>query len=249
MTQRVLRVQNIYKSFHVGENDVQILRGIDFDVSEGDFLVLFGPSGCGKSTLLHTILGLESPTSGAISYSDSVTFSKMGEDDRSDFRKRQIGMIYQQSNWIRSLSVLDNVAFPLTMLGESDRKASLLARQALGLVGMLQWEAYIPMELSSGQQQRVALARAVATDPNFIIADEPTGNLDFESGQELMHLLKFMNEKKGKTILMVTHDLEYIGFAKSAIRMCDGQIVGKYTEGDREALMHRIIGKRGVEIS
>ncbi len=248
MNQPILRVQNIFKSFHVGSTDVPILKDVSFDIATGDFLVLFGPSGCGKSTLLHTILGLESATEGGVRYFEDVSFSQMSEDDRSDFRKRHIGMVYQQSNWIRSLSVLENVAFPLTMIGESDQVAFDRARQSLSLVGMLDKASYAPMELSSGQQQRVALARAIITDPDFIIADEPTGNLDFESGQELMHLLKYLNDKAGKTILMVTHDLEYIGFAKTAIRMFDGVIVGMYAESDREALLSRIRGKRGVRM-
>ncbi len=247
MTQPILQVQNISKSFRVGAMDVPVLRGIDFEISMGDFLVLFGPSGCGKSTLLHTILGLESPTAGKIVFAGKTVFSEMSEDERSDFRKRHVGMVYQQSNWIRSLSVLENVAFPLTLLGADRTTAMGRARQTLELVGMSAWSAYAPMELSSGQQQRVSLARAVVTDPDFIIADEPTGNLDFESGQTLMHLLKYLNEETGKTILMVTHDLEYIGYAKTAIRMRDGVIVEVYSENEREALLSSIRGKRGVE--
>ena len=154
-------------------------------------------------------------------------------------------MVYQQPNWIRSLSVVENVAFPLALLGEDKRVASEHALQALRLVGMLEWTSYAPMDLSSGQQQRVALARAIVTDPDVIIADEPTGNLDYESGQELMELLRSLNEKADKTVIMVTHDLEYLGFAKTAIRMFDGTIMSSYDEDSREELISKLRTKSG----
>ena len=245
MNEYLFQVQQVSKSFHVATSDVPILKNISFDVKHGDFLVIFGPSGCGKSTLLHTMLGLEEPSSGKVLFLGKNLYNGVTEDERSDFRKQHAGMVYQQPNWIRSLTVTENVAFPLQLLGEDKTVALGKAKEALGMVEMLDWSSYIPTELSSGQQQRVALARALVTNPEVIIADEPTGNLDYESGQELMQLLTSLNKKAGKTIVMVTHDLEYLKFAKTAVRMFNGQIVGIYGENDQEKLMSEIRGKRG----
>lgn len=245
MSDFLFQIQQVSKSFHVATADVPILKNISFDIRAEDFVVIFGPSGCGKSTLLHTMLGLEEPSKGKVIFLGRNLYDGVTEDERSDFRKQHIGMVYQQSNWIRSLTVLENVAFPLLLVGQDKSVTLEKARQSLGLVEMLEWSSYIPTELSSGQQQRVALARALVTNPEVIIADEPTGNLDYESGQELMQLLTSLNKKAKKTIVMVTHDLEYLRFAKTAVRMFNGEIVGVYDDKDQEKLMGEIRGKRG----
>ncbi len=240
----VLSVTNVCKTFHVGAQDVPVLKDISFSVSTGDFLVIFGPSGSGKSTLLHTLLGLEIPTSGTVKLIDKNLYNGWSDDDRSEFRKQHIGMVYQQPNWIKALRVIENVTFPLLLLGTDKSESLEKATKLLDSVGMLQWTHYYPTELSSGQQQKIALARALITNPDVIIADEPTGNLDFTSGEELMKLLKGINEQ-GKTVIMVTHDLEYIRFAKDAIQIRDGQVVARYTEKDKEKLLEGIQSKRG----
>jgi len=245
MSEYLFQVQQVFKSYHVATTDVPVLKDITFNVRTGDFLVIFGPSGCGKSTLLHTMLGLEEPTKGKVLFLDKNLYNGVTEDERSDFRKQHAGMVYQQPNWIRSLSVLENVAFPLLLLGEEKVDAMKKAGQAIDMVEMQEWSSYIPTELSSGQQQRVSLARALVSNPDVIIADEPTGNLDYESGQELMQLLTSLNKKAKKTIVMVTHDLEYLSFAKTAVRMFNGEIVGVYGENDKDKLMSEIRGKRG----
>lgn len=245
MSEYLFQVQQVSKSFHVATADVPVLKDINFDVRAGDFLVIFGPSGCGKSTLLHTMLGLEEPTKGKVLFLGKHLYNGVTEDGRSDFRKQHAGMVYQQPNWIRSLTVLENVAFPLLLLGEDQPEALKKADQAIAMVEMQEWSSYIPTELSSGQQQRVSLARALVSNPEVIIADEPTGNLDYESGQELMKLLTSLNTKAKKTVVMVTHDLEYLSFAKTAIRMFNGKIVGVYGESNKDALMSEIRGKRG----
>ncbi|MEI8067487.1 MAG: ABC transporter ATP-binding protein [Candidatus Shapirobacteria bacterium] len=230
MIESIVQIKNIFKTFRVGTQDVPVLKDISFNVKKGDFLVIYGPSGCGKSTLLHTILGLEAPTKGTIIflgkdlYKDSYGEDRI-EDDRTDFRKNHIGMVYQQANWIKSLTVLENIIFPLSLLGMDKLKREEMAKNALKTMEMLAWANYSPSELSSGQQQKVALARALVTNPEVIIADEPTGNLDFESGQELMSLLTDLSNNEGKTIIMVTHDLEYLKYAKSTVRMLNGQVV------------------------
>jgi len=271
----IIRVEHLSKSFPVGAQMVPVLKDVSFTVEPLDFLIIFGPSGCGKSTLLHTLIGLEPPTSGKVVflgkdlYGEKVSSIKyqvssmenkknkipntkylmpntnIGEDERSEFRKRHIGMVYQQPNWIRSLTVVENVAFPLLLLGQEREKSLAEAREMLAALEMSLWQDYLPSELSSGQQQRVALARALINSPKVIIADEPTGNLDYESGQELMELLVDLNKKQGHTIIMVTHDLEYLGFATKVIRMLDGRLVAFYEEKDKEKLMAEVKGKRG----
>lgn len=271
----IISVQHLSKSFPVGAQMVPVLKDVSFTVEPLDFLIIFGPSGCGKSTLLHTLIGLEPPTSGKVIflgkdlYGEKASSIKsqvsrmgnkknkilntkhlmpnanIGEDERSEFRKRHIGMVYQQPNWIRSLTVVENVAFPLLLLGQEKEKSLAEAREMLAALEMSLWQDYLPSELSSGQQQRVALARALINSPKVIIADEPTGNLDYESGQELMELLVDLNKKQGHTIIMVTHDLEYLDFATKVIRMLDGRLVAFYEEKDKEKLMAEVKGKRG----
>jgi len=242
----IIWASHIDKSFHVGDQDVQILKNVSFEVHVGDFLIIYGPSGCGKSTLLHIILGLEPPSKGQIQVLGHNLYS-MSEDDRADFRKIHVGMVYQQANWIRALKVQENVAFPLTLLGEERSSTLFKAEKILKRLKMENWAGYIPTELSSGQQQKIALARALISDPEFIIADEPTGNLDFDSGQELMRLLVELNNQ-GKTILMVTHDLEYLTFAKTAVHMFNGEIKAEYTDHKLQALLKEIKTKRGTEV-
>ena len=245
MDMSIIELDKINKVFHVGTQDVTILTGIKLEILVGDFLIIFGPSGCGKSTLLHVMLGLEAPTSGTAHFLN-YNFYSYPEDDRSDFRKRHIGMVYQQPNWIKSLTVVENVAFPLSLLGIDALTRKKKGHEMLKLVDMDSWCDYNPDELSSGQQQKVSMARALITDPEVIIADEPTGNLDYASGQELMELLKELNATHGKTIVMVTHDLEYLHFAKTVVRMFDGSIIGVYTEGEKAKLLHDIKSKRGM---
>jgi len=189
MNKTIIDITGITKIFRVKTQDVQVLKKINLEIKEGDFSIIFGPSGCGKSTLLHIILGLEPPTTGSVHFFD-FNFYSYSEDERSEFRKKNIGMVYQQSNWIKSLTVIENVAFATSLLGLDKTKTREKGMLALKMVGMGDWADYLPTELSSGQQQKVSLARALVTDPKVIIADEPTGNLDYQSGIELMQLFK-----------------------------------------------------------
>lgn len=245
----IIKIQNINKVFTVGDQDLHILKDISVDIERDDFAIILGPSGCGKSTLLHTIIGLEEPTSGSLIFSGVDIYKGKTDDDRSVFRKTHIGMIYQQPNWVKALHVLDNVALPLEMLGEDKESARKKALSALGSVSMDEWAYHLPTSLSSGQQQRIALARALITDPEVIIADEPTGNLDYEAGQALMNLLKIYNTHFKKTVLMVTHDLEYLSFAKTAIKLFDGKLVGVYQDGDKDELQHNTKTKKLPEMA
>lgn len=244
MSEAIIQVKNVSKSFHVGAGDVPVLKDINFEVTMSDFMIIFGPSGCGKSTLLHTILGLEEPSSGTIIILGQNLYDGITEDQRSEFRKKHIGMIYQQPNWVRSLTVLENVAFPLSLLGIEKEQRTTSAFSMLEKVNMVNWASYLPTELSSGQQQKVALARALITDPEIIIADEPTGNLDFESGLELMQILTKLNTEQSKTIVMVTHDLEYLKYAKNTVKMIDGKIVNEYKDNENDQLLKEVHLKR-----
>ncbi len=247
MSDYCIKVLNVSKSFHIGTQDIQVLKDISFNVKNGDLLIIFGPSGCGKSTLLHTILGLEPPSSGTITLLDKNIYGLENEDERGEFRKKHIGMVYQQPNWIKSLNVVENVSFPLLLLGMGKERVQDKAMQSLKKVQMEDWALYTSTELSSGQQQRVSLARAMVTNPEIIIADEPTGNLDFEAGQDLMKLLISLNEEQNKTIVMVTHDLEYLKFANSAVRILDGEIARVYSNKERDKLLKQVKGKRGIK--
>lgn len=225
----LIETRNLRKSFRVGDETIPVLKGIDLSVYNNDFLVVVGPSGCGKSTLLHVILGLEPPTSGTVSLFGVDLYAQTSEDDRAVLRRSDIGIVFQQPNWIRALSVIDNVAFPLWMKGVDKKTAHALGLKRLDEVGMLAYADRNPFELSNGQQQRIAVARALAIRPNIIIADEPTGNLDRNSGVELMRLLKNLHDKDNKTIIIVTHAVEYISYGDRVVQMLDGKITREYT--------------------
>jgi len=241
-----IAVENLEKSFKVGSQILPVLRGLNCRVNAGDFFVILGPSGCGKSTLLHCMMGLEAPTRGRVQFFGDDLYSGNSEDDRAVMRKQLIGTVYQQSNWIRSLDVKDNVAFPLILLGREKEEALERAHEMLGEVGMQDWADHRSTELSSGQQQRVALARALVHHPEVIVADEPTGNLDYKAGQDVMELLARINREKGQMILMVTHDLEYLPYAKRILQMLDGQAVRIYEESEKEEMISQTHLKRGV---
>jgi putative ABC transport system ATP-binding protein len=233
----IIKVEGLSKTFEVRSAQVPVLKEINLKVESGEFIIITGPSGCGKSTLLHIVLGLEAPTTGSVEFLGQQLYQGMNEDERTEIRKNDVGMVYQQPNWIKALTVLENIMFALRINGESNDEAKKKATAVLSMVGMDNWKDYIPTELSSGQQQKIALARAVVTSPKIIIADEPTGNLDFKSGQELMELLQRLNSE-GRTVIMVTHDLEYMTFASRSLIMFDGKIV-------RQAMSHELAGKIG----
>jgi len=220
---KIIETVNLYKSFFPGGREVPALKGINLEIKEGEFLIIHGPSGCGKSTLLHSLLGLEQPTRGRVLFLKKDFYS-LNEDKRAEIRKRNFGMIYQQPYWIRSLPVLENIAFPLILLGDSKNEATQKAKEALEKVEMQDWADFFPTELSSGQQEKVALARAIIHNPKVLIADEPTGNLDSVSGRELMKLLVSFN-KQGRTVIMVTHETDYLKYALRVVEMKDGKII------------------------
>ncbi len=218
-----VKIENIKKSFHVGENDIPVLFGIDAEIYEGEFVMLVGPSGCGKSTLLHTIYGLEQLTEGEV-FIDGEGIWSHTKNWRAHFRNEKVGFIPQQTFWIKSLSVIENMAIPAVIAGESFHSGIERAAKLIELVGMSKWADYRPYDLSGGQQQRIALARSLLLNPRFIIADEPTGNLDTKNSRDVINLLQEINRKFNITILMVTHDQDQYKFASRIIKMVDGKI-------------------------
>lgn len=221
-TKNIITVKGVYKSFATGDRYTNVLRNIDLEVREGETLIIFGPSGCGKSTLLHVAMGIERPDAGAIKLG-GIDLWNLSAKDRANIRKREIGIMYQLQNWIRSLSVEENIAFSGQLIGLEKEEAVERAREVLKVVGMNYRTNYIPSELSAGEQQKIGLARALMTNPRIIIADEPTGNLDVESGQEMIDLLIRLS-KSGKTVIMVTHNPEYLKYGDRVMLMLDGKI-------------------------
>lgn len=244
----VMSVEHVDKNYQVGTQEVKVLKDVSCEIREGEFFVIFGPSGSGKSTLLHTLLGLERPTRGRVMLLEH-DFSAMDQDQAAEFRKSRVGMVYQQPYWIKSLSVLENVAFPLFLLGETPSSAYNKASEMLEMVGMTEWKNYSPTELSAGQQQRISLSRALINNPVILVADEPTGNLDTQAGEELMQLLSHLNKTQGRTIVMVTHDLEYMKYATRMIRVVDGRVENEYSESEIKKMFKQLgRGKRGSEL-
>jgi len=224
MTQRkVIEVKGINKSFSLGKRENKVLKDVTLDIYSGQLTCIFGPSGCGKSTLLNVIMGLERPDSGSVRVVNENIWD-MDISEQTDFRKRHIGVVYQQQIWIRSLSVIENVALPAQLLGMNKSDALNRAEKVLQDVGMLRFRDFYTSELSSGEQQKVGLARALITDPELIIADEPTGNLDTKNGYEVLKVLKELAQK-GVTVVLVTHNPEYLNYCDTVVVMKDGSIM------------------------
>ncbi|MDO8507178.1 MAG: ATP-binding cassette domain-containing protein [bacterium] len=219
----LLIVKNIKKRFLVGKREVNVLKGVNLEIDPGDFIIIIGPSGSGKTTLLNTILGLEKPDEGEIIISGKNIYS-MDEDKRAYFRREKFGVVYQQSNWIKSLNVIDNVAFPLSISGLSPKTIRRKAKEILYLFNFDKFSKYRPSELSGGEQQKLSVCRALISDPPIILADEPTGNLDSITADDLMYDLRTLNVESKKTMIMVTHNPDYERYATKFVCMEDGVI-------------------------
>jgi putative ABC transport system ATP-binding protein len=219
----VISVKNLNKDFLVGKTSVPILKDINLDINFGEFVIIFGPSGCGKSTLLNTLVGLEVPTSGTVCVRGEDIYKKT-DDQRARFRHDKFGIVYQQPNWLKSLNVVENVEFPLHIAGMASNRARKRAQNILDMFGFAEYGKYAPTELSGGQQQKVAMCRALVNNPWIVIADEPTGNLDSVSAADVMYIFKYLSDESKRTILMVTHNLEYEKYATKIVYMKDGKI-------------------------
>ncbi len=220
----LIEIRNVSKTYERGKQKVEVLRGIDLDIQQGDFLALMGPSGSGKTTLLNLLGGLDSPTSGSITIAGQ-RIDKLGQGALAGWRAANVGFIFQFYNLLPMLSAQKNVELPLllTKLGGAQRKRN--ASVALELVGLADRASHKPTELSGGQQQRVAIARAIVSDPTLLVCDEPTGDLDRQSAEDVLGLLRTLNREHGKTIVMVTHDPKAAEYASHTLHLDKGNLV------------------------
>ncbi|WP_120077917.1 ABC transporter ATP-binding protein [Aurantiacibacter odishensis] len=228
----LIELEGITKTFGEGAAAFQALKGVNLTIERGDFVAVMGPSGSGKSTTMNILGCLDVPTSGRFRFR-GVEVQDLSRDQRSLLRRRYLGFVFQGFNLLARTSALENVELPLLYRGESKRMRREAAERSLDLVGLLRWADHTPAELSGGQQQRVAIARALVTDPDVLLADEPTGNLDTERSVEIMELLTELNAR-GITVLMVTHEAEMAEFAKTIVHFRDG-LVERIDRGSRSA--------------
>jgi putative ABC transport system ATP-binding protein len=217
------RAVDLSRTFEMGETTITALRGIDLEVSKGEFVALAGPSGSGKSTLLNLVGGLDRPTGGHL-WVDGVDLSTSKEKALTEHRRQRVGFVFQSFNLLPRLTALENVALPLMFVGVPEQKRLERAEALLIGVGLQDRMDHRPNQLSGGEQQRVAIARALVGQPAIILADEPTGNLDSATGSEIMALLRRLNREQAVTLLLVTHDPEAASFADRVIKLRDGQI-------------------------
>jgi putative ABC transport system ATP-binding protein len=239
---RIVDVEKVYKT---GSVTFAALRGVSLDIADGDFVAVMGPSGSGKSTLLHLMGGLDRPTAGMVEVK-GVKLSQMDETALAKFRRAHIGFIFQFFNLIDNLTIQANVELPALLQSGRDRKTVRRRADALlERLGILDQASKHPWELSGGQQQRVAIARALINHPTLLLADEPTGNLDSQSGQDVLHILQEFNAQ-GQTILMVTHDPAAAAQAKHVIFIRDGRLVEEMLGGDVQQIAQYIVALMGT---
>lgn len=218
----ILKVENLTKTYGSGENLVHAVDDVSFSVEKGEFVAIVGASGSGKSTLLHLIGGVDRPTSGKI-FVDGNDISKMNDDKLAVFRRRQVGIVYQFYNLIPILTVEENITLPCDLDGRGvDRERLEMILDSFGLRAR---RKHLPNQLSGGQQQRTSIARALIDNPSLVLADEPTGNLDSKSSDEVMSILKMCNQSYGQTVIMITHNLDIAKQADRIITISDGKIV------------------------
>ena len=222
----LIHIENMKKIYNPGENEVRALDGIDLDIEKGDLVAIVGHSGAGKATLMNMLGCLDTPTSGKYVL-DGQDVASMTDNQLADVRNKEIGFIFQGFNLISNLDAVGNVELPLVYRGVSKNERKQLAMEALKSVGLEDRMKHKPNEMSGGQQQRVAVARAVAAKPPIILADEPTGNLDTKSTQEIMEILKELH-RSGRTVIIITHDEEIASQAHRVIRILDGRIEEDY---------------------
>lgn len=224
MNDTVVKIQDVVKTYKMGDNEVQALRGISFEIKQGEFLAIMGPSGSGKSTCMNMIGCLDRPTTGLVEINGKLT-SKMSEKELATLRNKTIGFVFQQYHLIPSMTVLENVMLPLKYqrIPKAERKE--MAEKALESVGLSERMGHRPSELSGGQKQRVAIARAMVTSPKILLADEPTGALDSKTGKQVMEMFRNINKEKGTTIIIVTHDPGIGASMERCIKIFDGMIL------------------------
>ena len=219
----IIQVKNLYKIYRVGETKVYALNGVDFTMYKGEFCAIVGPSGSGKSTLLNMLAGLEKPSKGEIIIG-KTHIEKLKENELVAFRRRQVGFIFQSYNLLQTLNAVENVALPLSFRGVPKKERNAIAKKYLKEVGLEKQMKHMANAMSGGQQQRVGIARALAVQPQIIFADEPTGNLDTKTTQEVLKLMRRIVREQNQTLVMVTHDNYIASFADRQFHIVDGKI-------------------------
>jgi putative ABC transport system ATP-binding protein len=219
----VVRVSSVTKSFKLGKIEVQALKGVDLQIGRGEYLSIMGPSGSGKSTLFNMIGGLDKPSSGKV-FIDEVDIAQLDAYELAWLRCRKIGYIFQTFNIIQVMTALENITLPMIFAGMNNDAAVQKGMKLLEQVGLGDRHSHKPFELSGGQQQRVAIARALANDPAIILADEPTGNLDLTTGEEIIALLKRLSQQRGVTVISATHDFKMLNVSDRVVWIRDGRI-------------------------
>ncbi len=220
----IVAIRDLSKVYERGGTSVAALDHVSLDIAQGEFLSLMGPSGSGKSTLLHIIAGIDRPTGGTCRVG-KVTVTELTESELADWRNQNVGFVFQSFNLLPVLSAYENVELPLLLMNLSGTKRRQLVNTALELVGLSDRAHHLPKQMSGGQEQRVAIARAIVTDPSLIVADEPTGNLDSHSADEVLQILQTLSSKEiGKTVIMVTHDPRAAGYGSRTVHLEKGRL-------------------------
>jgi len=222
--EKIISLKSVWKTYQMGEVEVTALRDVSLDVNKGDFLAIAGPSGSGKSTMMNLVGCLDQPSRGNV-FLDGTDIAKLTESGLAQARGKKIGFIFQQFNLMPTLTALENVRLPLEFQDNDPREATEKARKMLEMVGLGDRIGHLPNQLSGGQRQRVAIARALVADPEIILADEPTGNLDSRTGKFIMDFLGRVHKEEERTIIIVTHDPNLVQYADKVARIKDGEIV------------------------
>jgi putative ABC transport system ATP-binding protein len=228
----VIKLEDVRKTYQLGKVKLEAVRGISLEINPGAFVTIMGPSGSGKSTLLNMIGCLDVPSSGKI-FLKSKDVTKMTETQLAQLRGRTIGFIFQEFNLIPNLTALENVTLPMIFQGKSEEERKRRGAELLSSLGLKNRITHQPAELSGGERQRVAIARAFANDPEVVIADEPTGNLDSTTGKMIMEVLVNFHNKEGKTIVVVTHDPNIAGYSEELVNIKDGQVVKNHVQAQK----------------
>lgn len=220
----IIELRDVWKTYCMKDVETHALRGVSLTIKRGSYSAVLGPSGCGKSTLMHIMGVLDTPSKGKFLIDDKDV-STMNDDELAKIRREKIGFIFQAYNLVPGLTALENIALPMRFNGHGRGESRRYAAELLKKVGLIDRNTHKPNEMSGGEQQRVAIARSLVNNPEIILADEPTGNLDTKSGHEIMDLLETFHKKMGKTVIIVTHDTRLANRAKNEIKMLDGKVV------------------------
>jgi len=220
----LIKLEDVWKTYHLGENVLNVLQGVNLEINKGEFVTIIGPSGSGKSTMMNQVGILDTPSRGKV-YFEGKDISQLTESDLAQLRGKKIGFIFQQFNLIPTLTAIENVTLPTIFQNVPEKERIAKAKKLLSSVGLGDRIDHKPNELSGGQQQRVAIARALINDPEIILADEPTGNLDSISGRQVMDMLTSFHSNEKKTIILVTHDMHLVEYSEKTVFLKDGKVV------------------------